>query len=161
MSYEELLSLEENKQSTYSPSVVLDDETIVRVLLSPRHYEDGEVLPVAFDHILHKLGMSVLRLKYSFKESLSKTIEQLEKNGEKYIGYTSAKVQDIRAIKIKGYRVFYIRDTATKDKLGHADIFAIRLSIDECGLPKKAFKNYIRFEISQVFNKLEILKEEA
>ena len=160
MSYEEKLSLEKSKQSIYSPSIVLDDEIIARVLFSPKHYLDGEVLPVAFEQIFSAGGMSVLRLNYSFQESLSKTIEQLEKDGATYIGYVCAKVQDIRAIKIKGYRVFYILDTATKDKLGHADVFAIRLSIDKCGLPKKAFKNYIRQEISQVFNKL-VEKEEA
>ena len=161
MNYEEFLLLEENKQSVYSPSVVLCDEIIARVLFSPKHYLDGEVLPVAFEQIFSARGMSVLRLNYSFKESLSKTIEQLEKDGVTYIGYVCAKVQDIKEIKINGYRVFYTLDTATKDKLGHADIFTIRLSFKESGLTKKAFKNYIRFEISQVFNKLEILKEEA
>jgi predicted choloylglycine hydrolase len=162
MSYEELLLLEGNKQSIYSPSVVLCDEIIARVLFSPKHYLDGEVLPSAFQQIFDsKGGMSILRLNYSFQESLSKTIEQLEKDGVKYTGYTCAKVKDIRAILTeKGYRVFYVLDTATKDKLGHADIFLIRLSFEESGLTKKAFKNYIRFEISQVFNEL-IVKEEA
>jgi len=93
MSYEELFLLEENKQSVYSPSVVLDDEIIARVLFSPKHYleEEGEVLPPAFEQIFSAGGMSILRLNYSFKKSLSKTIKQLEKDGIRYIGYTSAK----------------------------------------------------------------------
>ena len=160
MSYEELLLLEGNKQSIYSPSVVLDSETIARVLLSPKHYSDGEIHSSAFEQIFHPKGMSILRLNHSFEESLSKTIEELENDSAKYTAYVSAKVQDIRAILIKGYRVFYILDSARKDKVGHADIFAIRLSIKECELPKKAFNKYVRFEISQVFNKL-IEKEEA
>jgi len=158
MSYEELLALENIKQSQVSPSIVMDKEIVVRVLFSPKHYLDGEILPVAFEQIFSSNGMSILRVSHCFSLSLTKTITQLEQDGVKYIGYTSAKVQDIRDIKLNEYRVFYILDTATKDKIGHADIFAIRLSIDKCGLPKKAFKNYIRQQISKVFNTLLIIQ---
>lgn len=154
MSHEDFLSLEDVKQSEFSPSIVMNEEIVARVLFSPKHYLDGKILPVAFEQIFSSNGMSILRVSHSFSLSLTKTITQLEQDGVEYIGYTSAKVQDIRDIKLNEYRVFYILDTATKDKIGHADIFAIRLSIDKCGLPKKAFKNYIRQQISKVFNTL-------
>lgn len=151
MNYEEAHSLENTKQSQYSPCIIKDNETIARILFAPKHYDNGEILPAAFEQVFSKNGMSVLRLEYYFSESLSKTIEQLETDEVTYIGYSAAKVADIRAIQLEGYSVFYLLDTATKDKIGHADIFTIRLSIDECGLPKKAFKNYIRKRISEVF----------
>ena len=61
-----------------------------------------------------------------------------------------SKVLDIKNIKQNEFRLFYIVDTATKEKIGHADICAIRSS--DIALPKKALKQYIRYEISLVFN---------
>ena len=159
MTYDELISLESVQQNEFSPGVVINDEGIARVIFSPHHFDNtGIVLPSAFDNVLSSLGMSVLRINYNFSNSLEITIKSLEKKSiNKYVGYITAKVNDIRAIGCENYRVFYILDTATKDKIGHADIFSIRPN-EKINLPPKSLKKYIRFEISKVFNKLKLKK---
>lgn len=152
MTYEELLSLENTSQSDYSPNIVTNDENLARVLFTPRHIKDDKVLPVAFEPEIFK-ALSVLREKYDFQNCLELTISQLKKDDESYYyAYVLAKVCNIRSIKRNGFRLFYIVDSATKEKIGHADICAIRT--DDFGLPKKALKQYIRYEISLVFNNL-------
>ena len=158
MSYEETIALEQVPYNDLSPCIVDDEEIVARVLFSPKHYLDGEILPTAFQQIFSSDGMSILRKSHFFEESLSKTINQLETTEAKYSGYVCAKVEDIRNIKVNNLRVFYILDTATKEKLGHADIFYIKLSYEECGLPKKVFNGYIRSEIAEVFNQLIAIK---
>jgi len=158
MSYEETIALEQVPYNDLSPCIVDDEEIVARVLFSPKHYLDGEILPTAFREIVNDGGMSILRLNYSFEKSLNKTIKQIEKNEVKYCGYVYAKVADIRAIKINSLRVCYVLDTATKEKLGHADIFYIKLSHEECGLHKKALQLYVRAEIAEVFNQLIAIK---
>ncbi len=152
MTYEELLSLENTSQSDYSPCIVANDENLARVLFTPRHIKDNKVLPVAFEPEIFK-ALSVLREKYDFQNCLDFTISQLEKDdGSYYYAYVLAKVCDIRDIRKNEFRLFYIVDSATKEKKGHADICAIRTN--DFGLPKKALKQYIRYEISLVFNNL-------
>ena len=152
MSYEELIALEQIPYNDLSPCIVDNEEMVARILFSPKHYLDREILPMAFEQIFNSNGMSILRKSYFFEESLSKTISQIETSDTRYSGYACAKIEDIRAIKINDLRVFYILDTATQEKLGHADVFYIKLSIEDCKLPKKAFKAYVRVEISKVFN---------
>jgi hypothetical protein len=158
MSYDKLINLESVKYNGFSPGIVINEEEIARVIFSPKHYDNGEILATAFEQILHNRGMSVLRLEYDFNTSLKRTIELLQKDDvNNYIGYVSANVHDIRTIVYEDYRLFYILDTATDDRTGHADIFAIRPH-EEISLPKKALKNYIRLKISKVFNKLQLVE---
>lgn len=158
MSYEELINLESVKYNKFSQGVVTNEEEIARVIFSPKHYANGEILATAFEQILHNQGMSVLRLEYDFDTSLKRTIKLLQKDDiNNYIGYVSANVNDVRTIIYEGYRLFYILDTATSDRTGHADIFAIRPH-DKINLPKKALKNYIRLKISNVFNKPKLIE---
>lgn len=153
MTYDELINLESVKYNKFSPGIVTNKEQISRVIFSPKHYANGKILASAFEQILDKRGMSILRLKYNFDISLKRTIDLLQKDDiNNYIGYVSANVHDIRTIVYDEYRLFYILDTATSDRLGHADIFSIRPH-DKISLPKKALKNYIRLKISNVFNK--------
>lgn len=151
--YDSYIALEKVLSNHISPGIVEDCEKIARVLLTPKHCEDGEILAAAFTQIFNPNGMSVLRLKYEFETCLSKTIKLLE-NGDdnKYCGYVCANVSDIRNVKHENYRIFYILDTAREDRLGHSDVFAIR--IEEIDLPKKSLNNYIRLKISEVFNEL-------
>ncbi len=159
MSYDELIEQESVKYNNFSPSIVINEENIARVIFSPKHYNNGEVLATAFEQILHKHGMSVLRLEYDFDNSLKETIKLLQKNDiNRYIGYVSANVQDIRNVLYEGYRLFYILDTARSDRIGHADVFAIRPN-NKVSLPKKALKNYIRLKISNIFNKIQLVNK--
>ena len=61
------------------------------------------------------------------------------------------KIIKIIKIVINNFRIFYLLDTARKDRIGHADVFSIRLP-QYMGLPKKALTNYIRHQIAEVFN---------
>jgi hypothetical protein len=155
MSYEELIKLEFKKNNDFSPGIVLDSETIARVIFSPNHYKNGKVLPVAFQQIFNEHGLSTLRTKHDFENSLKETILLKEKDDIKYLGYVCASVEDIRSIIIESFRIFYILDTATSDRIGHSDVFAIRPH-EKISLPKKSLKNFIRLKISEVFNKVNI-----
>jgi len=158
MNYEELLTLEKSSQSEFSPCIISNDEKIARVIFSPKHYSDGEVVALAFQQIFSPDGMSVLRLNYFFENSLIKTIKLLQKDDEnQYTGYVSASVSDIRNVIQNGFRVFYILDTAREDRVGHADIFSIRLPI-EMGLSKKILNKYIRHRIAEAFNELTLVE---
>lgn len=151
MIYEELIEQEHHAQSIFSPGIVQIEENLSRVLFTPKHVVNGKVLPVAFDPAIFN-GLSVLRNLYDFENCLLKTINLLESDGIKYYGYTSANVNDIKNMTTENpkYRIFYILDTATSDRIGHADIHAIR-SFPEEILPPKAMNNYIRFQISTLF----------
>lgn len=153
MTHQQYLDLEDASASYYSTGIVRNEETVARVLFSPKHYEDGKILPVAFEQIFNPNGMSVLRQDDYFETSLTRTIEILQKDDEnEYFGYVCASVLEIRSIVHNNYRVFYVRDTATEDRISHADVFSIRLS--EMGAGKAWLNNYIRFEIANVFNRI-------
>ena len=159
MTYEELIDLEKISQSEYSPCVISDDEIVVRVFFYPKHYLNGEVLPMAFDQVTNEGGMSILRKNHYWEKSLRQTISQIENDIVKYCAYASGKVENIRTLKVNNLRLCYVLDTATKEKQGHADIYSIKYSIDECGLPKKGLKAYVRKEIAKVFNQLTIFEK--
>ena len=150
ISYEELLAQEEISQTAISPGVISDEEVVSRVLLSPKHYDGEEVVPAAFDPAIFN-GLSVLRKNYDFENGLKMTISLLETDEAKYCGYVSANVVDIRSIKVNGKRLYYLLDTSKPDRIGHADIHPIRLP-QELDLDRKTLNNYIRYELSQVFN---------
>lgn len=154
MSYSELLEKENITQSKYSPGLIEKGEILSRVLFSPKHFKDDKILPTAFDPEIFS-GLSVLREKFNFEQCLTRTITLLQKdNINNFCGYVSANVSDIQNIKHENYRIFYVVDTATEDRIGHADVCAIR--VNEIGLPNKALKSFIRYEISLVFNKLHL-----
>lgn len=156
MFYDDCLNKETITQTTYSPQVVLNEEVVTRVLFSPKHYDDGEIVAAAFDQILNQQGMSVLRISHDFENSLQRTITLLQKDDiNKYFGHVAANVQDIRNIMKDDFRIFYVLDTATEDRIGHADVFSIRPN-DKLDLPPKSLKKYIRKQIADIFNDLYI-----
>ncbi len=156
--YHDLLSKENITQSSYSPGIVQNTERLARVLLSPKHYKNGSIVATAFEQILHPEGFSVLRHDANFDSSLQRTVQILETDDNKYIGYVSANVQDIRILTINSiYRVFVVLDTACSDRLSHADILTTRETIVSETLRKKSILNFIRYQISELFNDLNII----
>ena len=155
-SYEECIEKEKVSQSPHSPGLVSDDEQVARVLLTPKHVKDGQVLPVAFEQVLQSQGFSILRHGEYFEESLVNTIKLLETDDNKYTGYATANVKEIRDILIQGttFRLFIVTDTATKDRKAHADIFTTRNTPEALkhGM-KKSLVKYIRLQIANLFNK--------
>ena len=154
MSYEELINLENIAQSSFSPCLISNAEIVARVLFSPKHYNNGEITTNALEQIFDPHGMSVLRINYEFDNSLARTIELLQKDDiNKYAGYACASVQKIREILTSnGLRLYYVLDTATEDRVGHADVFAVRH--EAVGLPKKAHNMYIKLQITELFNEV-------
>ena len=157
--YEVLLLKETTKQSEYSPGIIQDSEKVARVLLSPKHYKNGIIVATAFEQIFSPEGFSILRHSEYFDYSLNKTIELLESTENKYIGYASANVVDIRKVIIDSiYRVFIVLDTAREDRRAHADIFTTRATINSEKLKKRYVTNYIRQQISELFNDLHMVQ---
>ena len=157
MTYQEYLDKENEMQSKiYSPGLVKDEETVARLIMTPKHYQDGEVDATAFDQVLH--GMSVLRKTdpYIFETDVLTLINEFSQNSiQSYAGYVQASVGDIRGIIKKAYRLFCVLDTASKKLKSHADIRAIRTKEIETALnmPKKVLNKYLRSEIADFFNK--------
>lgn len=154
MTHQDYLDLEQQSVSIHSHGIVQNEEVLARVLFSPKHYENGEIVASAFEQIFQPGGFSVLRQDGYFQESLVRTIQLLQ-NGDdnKYFGYVCAQVLEIRSVVHNTYRIFYVRDTATKDRKSHADVYPIRIPA-EIGVTKGWLINYIRFEIANVFNKI-------
>lgn len=152
MSYQELINLEKTVQSNFSPCIISDEEVVARVLFSPNHYKNGEITTNALEQIFSKSGMSVLRKSYDFDNSLATTIKSLQKNTNQYAGYACANIKEIREVLTsdKLFRLYYVLDTAREDRIGHADVFAIRHEAER--LPRKAHNMYIRLQISELFS---------
>ncbi len=154
-SYNDCIEQEQISQSPYSPGLIADDELVARVLLTPKHVKNGQVLPVAFEQVLQSQGFSILRHGKYFNKSLVNTIKLLETVDNKYTGYVTANVKEIRNIFIQNttFRLFIVTDTATKDRKAHADIFTTRNTIEVSKLGiKKSLIKYIRFQITKLFN---------
>jgi hypothetical protein len=157
MTYQECLEQENKTQSeSFSPGLVKNEEIVARLIMSPKHYQDGEVDATAFEQVLS--GMSVLRKTNpsTFKKDSLSLINYFGKDGtQSYVGYVKASVNDIRAVIQETYRLFYVLDTASEKLISHVDIHAIRS--DEVkkalNLPKKPFHQYLRSEIANLFNK--------
>lgn len=154
MTHQDYLNLELQSASKHSLGIVQNEEVLARVLFSPKHYENGEIVASAFEQIFDPGGFSVLRQDGCFEKSLVRTIQLLQKDDEnKYFGYVCAQVFEIRSVVYNTYRIFYVLDTAKKNRKSHADVFPIRLH-EEMETQKKWLTNYIRYEIANVFNKV-------
>lgn len=159
-SYEDLLAKEKVSNSSFSPGIVANHEKVARVILTPKHYKNGSFVATAFEQILHPGGFSILRHQHDFDNSLDRTVEILETDDNKYIGYASANVEDIRGVIIDSiHRVFIVLDTACEDRIAHADILTTRNEIESENLNKKSILNFIRFQIAELFNDLNIVKK--
>lgn len=157
MEYEVLLSLEDVKTNEFSSGVVDSEENVSRVLFLPNHFKDDKLHPSAFEQILQSCGLSVLRRDDNFESSLKKTIEIVEgKSNKKYKGYATASVKEIRGIYAQSYRLFYVLDTAKKDRLSHADVYTTRKSITD--FPKELLLDLITSKIFKVFKQVYIIK---
>lgn len=149
MTYADAIALEKVSQSSFSPGIVDDKETIARVLVSPKHVLEGEVLSRAFYQIKTS-PMSVLRKNTNFSDSLDITIKQLTSSENKYAGYVLANTSDIRNIFLENdtIRLFYILDSgASEEKKAHADVYSTRSLFS----PKKWQENYMLLLLSEAF----------
>lgn len=157
------LKWEDMSSSQYSSGVVVDDEKIARLILSPIHIdkETGDIFPAAYDDVSNK-GLSVNRL--SMHESKN-TVHQIGEDkasrdrerdsSREYIGFAVASVNAIRRQIENSVRVFTVYDTALEDIRCHADVCLINQGeniIEK--LPPKAAKMQRRRTLQGVFDKL-------
>jgi hypothetical protein len=156
--------------SEHSPSIVANDETVARQIFSPLHYDDSldEIKASAFTDVNNK-GLSVNRLRLveeraiheqgQSKELADNTrLELLDVdniNRRKYLGFTKANVQDIRADLENEKRVFAIYDSALLTTPSHADICLIKQDVVD-GLSKKSANMFRRKRLQEMFGKLQV-----
>lgn len=148
MTYSDAIALEKVSQSISSPGIVEDRESIARVLVSPKHVLDGEILSRAFYQIKSS-PMSVLRKNIDFNDSLNVTKGQLTSFENQYAGYAIANTYNIRNLTHEDFRLFYILDSgASYEKKAHADVYSTRSLFN----PKKWEENYMLLLLSEAFS---------
>lgn len=168
--HSEAVSLEGLSVSEHSPFIVANDESVARQIFSPLHFDDSlnEIKPSAFTDVNNK-GLSVNRLclveeedihvQGQAKELADNTrldlldVENI--NRRKYLGFTKAKVQDIRNDLEDSKRVFAVYDSALLSTPSHADICLIKQDINGA-LSKKSANMYRRKRLQEMFGKLQV-----
>jgi hypothetical protein len=125
---------ENSSVSTYSPGTVADFETVRRLVFSPLHVDPhGAFTPAAFHDALDK-GASVDRAMHcseadSHSRGASKeAVKRAQGNADvAYVGFASASVAEIRAIRATAQagferRVFGVYDSGIQENAAHADL---------------------------------------
>ena len=152
--YTAFINREQEKQSKFSPCVVSDQETISRLIFSPKQYceETKRIFPNAFEQIKYE-GLSVLRKNYDFKSCINNVCDIITRkdNGKILAGFTSADVSKIREAKNNGVRFFVVLDTARENMVGHADVESILTQKNITTLPSGLSHKYIAKKISDLF----------
>ena len=123
---------ENTSVSDYSPTLVQDDELLIRTLYSPIqiNQETGWVDPAHFRNDATKRGFSVNRKLHISEAVLRKKIEHKiacdrneGKKRDDFFRIVTARSSDIRRqISKDGERLFYVYDTAVEEDVSHADI---------------------------------------
>ncbi|NMQ29723.1 hypothetical protein E4Q23_19285 [Candidatus Accumulibacter phosphatis] len=142
----EQLNLESVGVSVYSPGPICDAEPLFRAVDQPVHFQNGEIVPTAFDDSKIR-GMSVnRRLHISVDDALQlatsrvamvnqRKAQEVPASGSqptahkrRVVAYTIFKTSDIRALvhghePDSGRRAFGVYDTATEGDNSHGDVF--------------------------------------
>lgn len=121
-----------------SPGVVTDDETVLRLIISPRDLDDetGDPAAAPFEKVF-KTGVSLLRLCASDEECIAQAEDILphkpDQPFKQIYAVTSALTGEIRALKDDaGERIFGVYDQVVPRRVGgeqiatHAGLFARR-----------------------------------
>jgi hypothetical protein len=135
----DVLAWESESASPYSPGPVTDDETLVRQILSPVHWDesDNSLKPTAFDDASNK-GLSVNRLKaIGAKELEARAERRVAEHNEAnqllgrqrsfkcLLHLNCGEVRAIAANDESERRAFAVYDTASQEDPSHADICQI------------------------------------
>lgn len=141
--------------SSYSPGPVTDEENIAFLLINPLHYDNGKVVPVAFQELTNR-DLSVIRVSHAQPEDIHSTRDKLVQIGLNKIPPKMraideacvASVNEIRSIQADGARIIGVYDTAIPDNNAHASLFA-------CSNFSKEKKNRmaLRNKVWSVFSK--------
>ena len=154
---------EQHSISSHSPSIVQDEECLIRLIFSPTHFDEktGKLKPFAFFDCKDK-GLSVNRLQYTSVEELKKMATFISRERQ-IIGVVVAKCGDTRAVMDEDERAFCVYDTATKNNHSHADIcqtLADACQLVETGKGRKR-GSQLRRKLMKLFSQYPITLEEA
>ena len=120
---------ENESQSQYSPGIVQDEETLLRLGFSPEHMRDGKIGPsaIAFEDLTAR-GMSVDREKYVRRQVISDKAEDMMNRGldsRKEALVSTFSCRDVRRLTDQnGRRAFVVIDTAIPENSAHASIYS-------------------------------------
>jgi hypothetical protein len=118
---------EQDTLSEYSPGIVEDNETILRMVCVPMHIHSKkpELKSSFFSHIA-SFGASVQRLEKSTDEELTACVEGLVSGAEDrvWLGYVQASARAIRDVQVgkEGKQSFCVADAALENNRAHAEI---------------------------------------
>jgi len=118
-----------SRQSEHSPSLVKDEEDVLRLIFNPTHLDSktGEISNAAFSKTeLEENRLSVTRKECGSRDSVRQNITKIEKGGQKpktLEKILSVKCCDIRAIDEETkMRAFCVIDDGTEENPAHAHI---------------------------------------
>ncbi|WP_126541261.1 hypothetical protein [Oharaeibacter diazotrophicus] len=139
--------------SRYSPGVVMDEEMIIRLVVSPAdiHPTEDRIISSALSSA-ESFGLSTLRSRYATEVDIIETAEEVLARATKnsgsrryLVGAFEAPVALFRRMDAnkKLTRVYGVYDTAMVNRRSHADVF-MALSNFAGGARDKARKNMLR-----------------
>ncbi|MDB5438477.1 MAG: hypothetical protein JWM33_904 [Caulobacteraceae bacterium] len=154
--------------SPYSPGLVEDDETVVFLLIDPLHFDEERqsVVPGAFQELTTR-DLSVIRKKYASAHAANATREELIARGFKnhpekprlVDQVCVGSVEEIRAVREGGARLFGVFDTALSEKICHASIFASLSSVSDRKMRKIARQRLYEIMTKRRINFMDLVDE--
>ncbi|MBW2095698.1 MAG: hypothetical protein JRI80_12500 [Deltaproteobacteria bacterium] len=119
---------EQVSQSEFSPGPVEDCEILIRIIVSPHHFKEGDTFLERAAFIRSELtgrGVSIERKALTNPTSLTHSSHKLLTAEDRSVaGYALVECSSIRGIvDDMGDRIFCVLDTALECNPAHADIF--------------------------------------
>jgi hypothetical protein len=140
---------ESHATSDFSPGIVQDVESLVRIIMSPIDIDEasGELKPdVTRDAGSH--GMSCLRMQgvnASECASLGRQREDMKREkGHKYQGFVALSVRDVRLLSEQSQRAYCVYDTAEQLEVRHAEVM--------CALTEKSKRKEYQVKLWGLMN---------
>ncbi|SDY52603.1 hypothetical protein SAMN05518669_11318 [Variovorax sp. YR634] len=146
---------EQETLSEYSPGLVQDEETIIRMVCVPMHVHSkrAELKSSFFSHVA-TFGASVQRLEFASDGELIGCVEALVGGGEDrmWLGYVEAPASLIRSVQLGDgdTQSFCVADAALPENPAHAEIHCAQR------IPEADHVEY-RAELLRVFNERGVL----
>lgn len=140
---------ESHPTSDFSPGIVQDAESLVRIIMSPIDIDEAsdELKPdVTRDAGSH--GMSCVRMQGVNAiecASLGQQREDIKREkGHKYQGFVTLSVHDVRLLSEKTQRAYCVYDTAEESEVRHAEVM--------CALTEKSKRKEYQVKLWGLMN---------
>ena len=118
-----------------SPSTVVDEENLIREVLNPDHFVNGQVVSAAIPlSDLQERGFSVHRLEYvtrkfvenAINQKLARPYQDMPRASEGVARFSARAVREFRD---NGNQAFVVVDAATISNPGHASIYLSKVGM--------------------------------